>query len=1117
MENKSVRTAPAIVLLVMALFYHTGESAAPAQPIRITGRVVEGQKPFAGARVELYPAVPINKDALPLKSTRTGPDGTYELLAPESGAYRVVVQAKDRLALEHLAVPVVEEVSLLTAELMRPSTLEIQALGRDGRPLAGLALRVARSMDNARWRHHFGWQPADRQGVTGPDGKLTLPRLKYEELNVYVTDPLYLGQAASGVRDDSVTVRPESRPRTLEVVRPAPLEMVRGKVADAQTGKPIAGALVWSGLPPDLPPVRTAKDGTFGLPVPAAGRLFAVAAPGYEMSEPQPASPAKPVAVALKRTAAIRGQVVDKMGGPIAGAAIQISPGPSRYRNLSSLGYMSQLLSGDDGSFSIPGLLHGGVYRLSAHRQGYGRSEVEVKVVIDSQPMPARIVLGSGATVTGRIVDESGNPVAEAEVILLNAENPEPASLVRTASEATGAFEIPHLIPGTFQVFARRAGYASALRAGVLVPEGDTKVDAGAIVLKAGSAIEGRVTDVSGRAVEGAHVRTWSEHELIDPRRAFVNVENIDEAPPPDARSGPDGLFRIENLERGRRYSLSVEHPAHPQESVPNVEAPTAEPVLIELQPLRTLSGRVVGPDGEPVKDAEIHSISTTGFGSHSMGSLGRTNSAGEFRETGLKPGPLDLQVTASGYSETWWKGVQVPQDRDPEPITITMERGAILEIRARDGEGNPLAGVRIMVWPKTPSWPRIPRHPFNRPATDGDGIVRIDDLAPGEYSVSGSMHGTGRGAEANVRLGPGTTRVDLLFEKGAAISGRVVNEEGEPVPSASVHVQSGAAEGEGMERRDGYSQADGSFEIPGLQEGEYRLTASAKGYGTSEPQRLRLGSSGVEGLEIRLSREASGAISGRVLGLSPQALSRIRVEAETLVGWDNPTSLVDEQGRYRLPGLRSGDWIVKAYPFDGGRAIQEEVVVEPGAEVVLDLQFPEGLTFSGRVLLDGRPLRGAQILAASLKKEDSHAMAGTDFEGRFSLGPLQPGPHLFLVHGAEGVLGTYRTVQLQEGQEIRLDIETGGLQGRILAPGGEPVPDATLQFRVVDPATGQAVPDLGPTIRSDAQGAFEMLSIPTGLYTVVVQKPGYKETHLRLEVRPGVAVQDILLKPGEM
>lgn len=278
MANKSVKTAPVIVFLVMGVFYHMGESLA--SPIRITGRVLDARKPLAGARVELHPVAPAYEEALrqlaggspaPLASTRTGTDGTFALLVPESGAWRVVVQAEDRLSLEHTVAPGVNRVSLPPAELTRPSPFTIQALGPDGRPLAGLPLRVAPSMDEAPWQRD-GWHAAERQGVTGPDGKLVLPRGASEALNVYVTDPLYLGRAASEVRGDSVTVRPESRPRTVEVV--------------GAQGEPVAGALVrWWTWPVGV----TGPDGRLSVSLPGDGAPpLLVEGPGGERAQLSP-------------------------------------------------------------------------------------------------------------------------------------------------------------------------------------------------------------------------------------------------------------------------------------------------------------------------------------------------------------------------------------------------------------------------------------------------------------------------------------------------------------------------------------------------------------------------------------------------------------------------------------------------------------------------------------------------------------------------------------------------------------------------------------------------------------------------------------------------------------
>ena len=278
MVNKSVKTAPVIVFLVMGVFYHMGESLA--SPIRITGRVLEDREPVAGARVELHPAAPAYEEAIqtlaggapvPLASTRTAADGTFALLVPDRSPYRVIVQAPGRLVLEHLVLPVKDKIPLPPAELRSPATITIQALGPDGRPLAGLPLRVAPSTDDDPWRPS-GWHPAERQGVTGPDGKLTLPRWKLEPLSVYVTDPLYLGQVASEVRDDAVTVRPESRPRTVEVL--------------GAQGEPVAGALFrWGTWPVGV----TGPDGRLSVSLPEDEKLpLLVEGPGGERAEMAP-------------------------------------------------------------------------------------------------------------------------------------------------------------------------------------------------------------------------------------------------------------------------------------------------------------------------------------------------------------------------------------------------------------------------------------------------------------------------------------------------------------------------------------------------------------------------------------------------------------------------------------------------------------------------------------------------------------------------------------------------------------------------------------------------------------------------------------------------------------
>lgn len=943
----------------------------------------------------------------------------------------MVVQAKDSLALQHLLIPLVEEVSLPPAELIRD----------------------ARGVD-VRW--YAGWQPAEP--LEKPAGKGTAT--------------------------------------------------VTGRVVDAGTGRPVAGALVWSGMPPELPPVRTGKDGTFRLPLPKAESSFGVAAAGYLL----PGSPllpsAKPVTVALKRAARIQGQVVDSEGTPVAGAALVLQPPPSRNRELSSLWYLSELPAGTDGGFSFPGVLAGGLYRLAASMPGYGRTEVEVRTAPDGRPAPTvRVVLGSGVIATGHVVDENGKPVEGAEVGLLGAEHFFPTGLLQAVSDATGAFSIRGVTPGQYQLDAVRKGFAPLVRAGILVPEGAARLDLGKITLKSGTAIEGRVIDAEGGPVEGAEIQAAADHEEI----SFLHLA---QAPEPGPASDRDGYFLIPSLEPGRRYTVLVQHPDHPVETVSGIEAPTSEPITIELPPSRTLAGRVVGPEGEPVPNADVMAVAQTGLGSQSGSPLGRTDAAGEFRGGRLRPGTVDLQVSAGGYQEALWRGVRIPPDRDPEPITITLERGAVLEGRTVDQDGNPVADARVHARPRVQTEIRLGRLWSDHPPTGADGTFRLTGLAPGEYTVTAFAPRLGRSAEAAVRLASGTTRVNLVFERGVEVSGRVVNEEGQPIPAASVQLET--AEGGGIDSVGAYTDADGSFVIPAVRDGEHQLTATAKGYGRSEPRRLLVSGSRVEGIEIRLSREAAGAIAGRILGLSAESLSRLRISANLESAWEDAEARPDEQGRFRLPDLRAGTWELRAFE-PNGRTVNREAVVEPGTETFVELQFPEGLTFTGRLSLDGRPLGGADLVATSVESQGSFARARTDSEGRFSVGPLKPGLHSLIVFGAGNGATVYRTVRFEEDRELRLDIETGGIQGRILTPDGEPVPDAAVQLNAQDPATGFTRPDLGPAVRSDAQGSFELLSLPSGTYAVRVQKPGFEELQAQVEIRPGAPrMEEIVIQPWE-
>ena len=279
----------------------------------------------------------------------------------------------------------------------------------------------------------------------------------------------------------------------------------------------------------------------------------------------------------------------------------------------------------------------------------------------------------------------AGRLVAEAR----RAESPRPrwcssaaprrwANSFRATSDGDGRFELRGLQPGPFVLYARRAGYPLFRRA-VEVPAEPRRTDLGELALATGTSIAGQVTDARGAPL--AEARVFAHSGEYD---AFYWMMEEDEELRPDAKTGPDGRFQVVDLPRGAAVRLRVERDGYLPQEVPGVESPK-EDLAVVLKPARGLSGRVVGPDGEPVADAAISWLQETrqaGGMSSSESPLGRTDEHGVFAVTGLEPGAADLRVQAEGYAARTMRGVPIPADRDASGVEIALARATLLKVR---------------------------------------------------------------------------------------------------------------------------------------------------------------------------------------------------------------------------------------------------------------------------------------------------------------------------------------------------------------------------------------------------------------------------------------------------
>jgi protocatechuate 3,4-dioxygenase beta subunit len=579
-----------------------------------------------------------------------------------------------------------------------------------------------------------------------------------------------------------------------------------------------------------------------------------------------------------------------------------------------------------------------------------------------------------------------------------------------------------------------------------------------------------------------------------------------------DGKTGPDGMFRLADLEPGKRFDLTVQRSGYLPASVPGVPAPTTEPLRIELKTARGVSGRVVGPEAEPVPDAELDWVQESRIGGGSSAgstSVGRTDPEGRFQAAGLPPGPVDLRVSAKGYAPRRLNGVQIPQDRDLDGFEIRLERGAVLQVRVLGPEGEPFPGASVHVEPMERKrrsgdeerWSFRGQRSLNR--TDEEGLCSMELPEPGRYRVT--VASQWRHLSLTVEAGPGISPVELRFPGGVAVSGRVTDGEGQGLPGVELLLRSAGGEVEGFGTA---SEADGSFTIENVTDGSYRLNASRQGYSPMEPRALEVAGLPASGIELRLEKKEEGraSIKGRILGLPPAEAARARIAAFSMGSGSSLQGKVEADGSYRVQSLEPGHWIVTALA-PAGRQVQKEATIEAEtSDIVLDFDL-KGMTVSGRVLVDGAPLSGADV------QGNSGSQSRTAYDGSFQLTVPAPGRYDLFIYAPFGTIGSVQSVEVEEKRELTIDIPTGGVSGRVVSAGA-PLPDAVVAIQGIlkIPPNEFSV----PSVRSDGSGVFEVPRLAAGTYKLTVRKEGFSPAAETVEVRPGAAAPvEIALKPA--
>jgi Carboxypeptidase regulatory-like domain len=225
-------------------------------------------------------------------------------------------------------------------------------------------------------------------------------------------------------------------------------------------------------------------------------------------------------------------------------------------------------------------------------------------------------------------------------------------------------------------------------------------------------------------------------------------------------------------------------------------------------------------------------------------------------------------------------------------------------------------------------------------------------------------------------------------------ISGKVVNESGQPLAGASLFVR---AIGSATAARATASDVEGNFHVNGLEPGLYTVFANSPAYTTATPDAgtpatyYRLGDS------VRVELVRGGVITGTVTNASGEPLIAVRVRV-TMIRDGKGQALqmplfafneesTDDRGIYRIYGLAPGTYLVSAggsgvpqafqlspYDFDvptyapsSTRDNAAEVIVRGGEESNVDIRYrgEPGHSISGTAKVMGTNIVSITLTAA--------------------------------------------------------------------------------------------------------------------------------------------------------
>lgn len=416
-------------------------------------------------------------------------------------------------------------------------------------------------------------------------------------------------------------------------------------------------------------------------------------------------------------------------GAPAAGIVLDAQPND---------GSTSSVVTAADGTYTFKQLRPG--QYIVALRPGQDLDKTLTAKAVEG------VTLASGAAKTGVdlslipgvmltgtvIAADDGSAIAGAPIGIYSAAHPRPGSSPQNvSSDSTGHFSA-RVPPGDDLVYvmsdtpADGFGRPSPDHTTITIADGATGTVEFRLPRVLTSVIKGKVVDPDGNPVAGAMVYVSSDQLPMYQQNGIT--------------AGADGSFQTIPMLRAGKIEVRARfgNMGTRKAIVLTRTSPSEQVIHLEKDALGSISGRVVDPQGQPIRSAKIELI--VRMPRYAYGNdAGETDDQGNFKVDSLWPDAnYSVEITGSGYGEANSAQLHLQPGQTTNIPDLTLyKRDSNVAGVFLDANEKPIVGQQIQV--------SGPRTGYSRLTTDADGkfgcaVVSGDRLTV-FYRVGESFH----------------------------------------------------------------------------------------------------------------------------------------------------------------------------------------------------------------------------------------------------------------------------------------------------------------------------------------------------------------------------------------